>query len=46
MTASNLQRLKHADFNALGASEYRLVERLARDVRLPLPTFASRRSRP
>jgi uncharacterized protein with von Willebrand factor type A (vWA) domain len=46
MTASNLQRLQHADFNALGASEYRLVERLARDVRLPLPTFASRRSRP
>lgn len=46
MTASNLQRLKHADFNALGASEYRLVERLARDVRLPLPSFASRRSRP
>lgn len=46
MTASDLQRLKHADFNALGATEYRLVERLARDVRLPLPTFTSRRSRP
>jgi uncharacterized protein with von Willebrand factor type A (vWA) domain len=46
MTASNLQRLKHADFNALGATEFRLVERLARDIRLPLPTFASRRSRP
>nr|WP_295785115.1 VWA domain-containing protein [Rhodoferax sp.] len=46
MTASDLQRLKHADFNALGASEYRLVERLARAVRLPLPTFAARRSRP
>ncbi len=28
------------------ASEYRLVERLARDVRLPLPHFASRRTRP
>ena len=46
MTASHLHRLKHADFNALGASEYRLVERLARDIRLPLPTFASRRHRP
>ena len=46
MTASNLQRLKHADFNALSASEYRLVERLARDVKLPLPMVASRRTRP
>jgi len=46
MTASNVQRLRNADFNALGASEYRLVERLARDIRLPLPTFASRRHRP
>ena len=46
MTASDLQRLQHADFNALGATEFRLVERLARDIRLPLPTFASRRSRP
>ena len=46
MTASDLQRLKHADFNALSGTEYRLVERLARDIRLPLPTFASRRTRP
>jgi uncharacterized protein len=46
MTASNLQRLKHADFNALSATEYRLVERLARDVKLPLPMVASRRTRP
>lgn len=45
MTASDLQRLKHADFNALSATEYRLVERLARDVALPLPHFASRRTR-
>ena len=37
-------RLKHADFNALSATEYRLVERLARDIRMPLPTFASRRN--
>ncbi len=46
MTASDQQRLKHADFNALSAAEYRLVERLARDIRLPLPEFDSRRSRP
>ena len=46
MTASDIQRLQHADFNALSATEYRLVERLARDVKLPLPQFASRRSRP
>ena len=46
MTASSLDRLKHADFNSLSGSEYRLVERLARDVRLPLPHFASRRTRP
>jgi len=44
MTSSDAQRLKHADFNALSATEYRLVERLARDIRMPLPTFASRRS--
>lgn len=46
MTASDLQRLKHADFNALSCSEYRLVERLARDVALPVPSVASRRVRP
>jgi uncharacterized protein len=46
MTASDLQRLRHADFNALSASEYTLVERLARDIRLPMPTFVSRRSQP
>jgi uncharacterized protein with von Willebrand factor type A (vWA) domain len=46
MTASDIARLKHADFNALSAAEYRLVERLARDIKLPLPLFASRRSRP
>jgi uncharacterized protein len=43
MTASDIQRLRHADFNALSATEYRLVERLARDIRLPLPEYASRR---
>ena len=46
MTASDQQRLKHADFNALSAAEYRLVERLARDIQLPLPEFDSRRTRP
>ena len=46
MTASDIARLQHADFNALSATEYRLVERLARDIKLPLPQFASRRTRP
>ncbi len=46
MTASDLARLQHADFNALSGSEYRLVERLARDIRLPMPEFAARRTRP
>jgi uncharacterized protein len=43
MTASDLQVLKHADFNALTASEFRLVERLARDVALPMPCIPGRR---
>ncbi len=46
MTASELARLKHADFNALSASEFHLVERLARDVALPVPQVAVRRMRP
>ena len=46
MTASDIRRLHHADFNALSGTEYRLVERLARDIRLPLPTYDSRRTRP
>ena len=45
MTSSDRHRLQHADFNALGASEYRLVERLARDVTLPIPSLPSRRLR-
>jgi hypothetical protein len=45
MTASDRRRLQHADFNALGASEYRLVERLAREVTLPVPLLPSRRLR-
>ena len=46
MTASDVQRLRHADFNQLSASEYLLVERLAREVRLPIPQYAARRTRP
>ena len=46
MTASDLQRLRQADFNQLSASEYLLVERLARDIPLPLPHYAARRTRP
>ncbi len=45
MTASDMERLKHADFNALSASEYALVERLAREVALPLPQVNGRRLR-
>ncbi|MDM0113562.1 VWA domain-containing protein [Variovorax sp. J22R133] len=45
MTASDRDRLQHADFNALGASEYLLVERLARDVTLPVPSIPARRLR-
>lgn len=46
MTASELTRLRHADFNQLSAGEYRLVEQLARDIPLPLPDYAARRTRP
>jgi len=46
MTASDLQRLKHADFNGLSGSEFRLVERLARDIALPVPSVPSRRLLP
>lgn len=45
MTASDAERLRHADFNQLSASEYRLVELLAREVPLPLPTYPARRTR-
>ncbi|MBT2302303.1 VWA domain-containing protein [Variovorax paradoxus] len=45
MTASDRRRVHHADFNALGAAEYRLVERLARDIALPVPALPSRRLR-
>ena len=45
MTASDLVRLRQADFNALGAGEYQLVQRLARDIALPIPTWPLRRHR-
>jgi uncharacterized protein with von Willebrand factor type A (vWA) domain len=45
MTASDRRRVHHADFNALGAAEYRLVEQLARDIALPVPALPSRRLR-
>ena len=45
MTASDLARIKQADFNQLTGSEFRLVERLARDIRLPVPHLPSRRVR-
>lgn len=45
MSASAKERLQQADFNQLSASEYQLVQQLARDVRLPLPLYTSRRSR-
>ncbi|MEZ5661923.1 MAG: VWA domain-containing protein [Burkholderiaceae bacterium] len=44
MTASDLQRLRHADFAELNASEYRLIERLVREVPLDLPPIAGRRT--
>ena len=44
MSASDRQRLQHADFNQLSASEYRLVLQLVRDIRLPLPSYRSRRT--
>ena len=45
MTASVHQRLQQADFQTLSASEYRLVDQLARRISLPLPRVASRRTR-
>ena len=46
MTASDLSMLKHADFSALSGTEYHLVERLARDIALPVPCVPARRTRP
>lgn len=43
MSASDRARLRHADFNQLSASEFRLIERLAREIPLQLPTIGARR---
>ncbi len=45
MTASDQQRLRHADFATLNASEFRLIEQLVREVPLPLPPVPGRRTR-
>ncbi len=45
MSANALQRLRQADFASLNASEYRLVESLARGTALPLPRLPGRRTR-
>ena len=46
MTASDMARLQKADFNALSAGEFHLVERLARDIALPVPQVEMRRVQP
>ncbi len=45
MSASDVRRLHRADFAAMSASEYRLVERMVQDIALKLPTVPSRRTR-
>lgn len=44
MTASDLRRLQQADFAQLSASEFMLVERLARQLPLPIPEVQARRT--
>jgi uncharacterized protein with von Willebrand factor type A (vWA) domain len=46
MTASDLKVLKHADFSTLSATEYHLVQRLARDIALRVPCITGRRTHP
>ena len=43
LSASDRARLRHADFESLSASEFRLVERLAREIPLPWPQLKARR---
>lgn len=43
LSASDRVRLRHADFESLSASEFRLVERLAREIALPWPQLTARR---
>ncbi len=45
MTSSTAQRLRHADFAELNASEYQLIERLVREVPFRLPPVTGRRTR-
>jgi len=45
MSASQRQSLQHADFQSLSASEFKLVEHLARNTALPLPRIQGRRTR-
>ena len=45
MSASAQARLRHADFNQLSASEFKLIERMVREIPLRLPTVAARRRR-
>src|SRR5690606_23331372 len=45
MSASDQQRVRHADFATLNASEFRLIERLVRDVPMSLPPVPGRRPR-
>ena len=45
MTSSDLDRIKHADFNQLSGDEYALVQRLARRIAFRLPTYCARRTR-
>ena len=46
MSASASEQLRNADFESLSASEFLLVERLAREIPLPLPHIRSRRHQP
>jgi len=43
MTASDLVRLRQSDFGALGAEEFKLVQRLALQIPMVLPSCSTRR---
>lgn len=45
MSASAINRLQHADFDGLNASEYKLVEQLVREIPMKMPMIESRRRR-
>jgi uncharacterized protein len=45
MTSSDIDRIKHADFNQLSGDEYALVQRLASRLAFRLPTYRARRTR-